>query len=213
MRSGVVGKPRSIQAVNTQSQGQVAQWRCSHGLAGGGALPHIGLYCLNATRYLTGEEPLDVFARSYSPPGDPRWSEIEESVSFMLRYPSGVIANCLTQYDAFNDKSMTLHFERGTVEMPDAFSYVGQRMYVSQRAGSMTARTERTIEHKNQFATEIDHFSDCILADRRPHTPGEEGLQDQKLMATIYRAAAEGRPFELPQPPAPTRGPEPSEGG
>ncbi|MFC0386201.1 Gfo/Idh/MocA family protein [Muricoccus vinaceus] len=213
VRSGELGKLRSIQAVNTQSQGQVAQWRFNHRLAGGGALPDIGLYCLNATRYLTGEEPVDVFARTYSPPGDPRWSEIEESASFMLRYPSGVIANCLTQYDAFNDKSMTLHFERGTVEMPDAFAYHGQQMYVSQRAGSLTARTQRRMEAKNQFALEIDHFSECIRTDRRPHTPGEEGLQDQKLMVTIYRSASEGRPVEMPQPPAPTRGPDPSQAG
>ena len=98
-------------------------------------------------------------------------------------------------------------------EMPDAFAYHGQQMYVSRRDGDVTARTQRRIEAKNQFALEIDHFSQCILADRRPHTPGEEGLQDQKLMAAIYRSAAEGRPVEMPQPPGPTRGPEPAQGG
>jgi predicted dehydrogenase len=208
-----LGKLRSIEAVNVQSSGTVEQWRFNHALAGGGAMPDIGLYCLNATRYLTGEEPTDVFARTYSPPGDPRWKEIEESISFMLRFPSGVIANCLASYDSFNDKSMTLHFERGTVEMPDAFSYHGQQMYVSRRDGGVAVRTQRRIEPKNQFALEIDHFSDCIRADRQPHTPGQEGVQDQALIAAIYRSAAEGRPVDLPKPPGPTRGPEPAQAG
>jgi predicted dehydrogenase len=49
----------------------------------------------------------------------------------------------------------------------------------------------------NQFATEIDHMAECILTGRRPRTPGEEGLQDQRLMEAIYRSAAENRPVTL----------------
>ncbi|MBB5693037.1 Gfo/Idh/MocA family protein [Muricoccus pecuniae] len=213
VRSGELGKLRFIEATNVQSSGTASQWRFSRALAGGGALPDIGLYCLNAARYITGEEPVDTFARSYSPPGDERWRDIEESVAFSLRFPSGVMANLLCAYDAFNDKTMRLHFERGTVEMPNAFAYHGQQMYVSRREGDLTARVQRRMEEKNQFALEIDHFSDCIRADRRPHTPGEEGAHDQALMAAIYRSAAEGRPVELPKPPGSTRGPEPSAAG
>ncbi len=210
VRSGELGKLRFIEATNVQSSGTAPQWRFSKALAGGGALPDIGLYCLNATRYITGEEPVDVFARQYSPPGDARWREIEESMAFTLRFPSGVMANCLCGYDAFNDKTMRLHFERGTIEMPNAFAYTGQQFYVARREGDVAGRLQKRIDEKNQFALEIDHFSDCIRADRRPHTPGEEGAQDQALMAAIYRSAAEGRPVELPRPPGPTRGPEPA---
>jgi predicted dehydrogenase len=213
VRSGELGKLRFIEATNVQSSGTVRQWRFNRTLAGGGALPDIGLYCLNATRYITGEEPVDVFARRFSPPGDPRWAEVEESMSFTLRFPSGVMANCLCGYDAFNDKTMRLHFERGTIEMPDAFSYHGQQMHVSHRDGGIAVRVQRKIEPKNQFALEIDHFSDCIRADRRPHTPGEEGAQDQALMAAIERSANEGRPVEMPRPAQPTRGPEPPQDG
>ncbi|WP_426958105.1 Gfo/Idh/MocA family protein [Muricoccus radiodurans] len=210
VRRGELGKLRFIEATNVQSSGPAPQWRFSRRLAGGGALPDIGLYCLNAARYVTGEEPDQLFASSYSPPGDPRWAEIEESVSFGLRFPSGVVANCLCGYDAFNDKTLRLHFERGTVEMPDAFSYEGQQMYVSRREGQIAVREQRRIPHKNQFALELDHFSECVRANRQPHTPGEEGAHDQALMAAIYRSAAEGRPIQAPKPPGPTRGPAPS---
>jgi len=213
VRSGELGKLRFIEATNVQSSGTAPQWRFSRALAGGGALPDIGLYCLNATRYLTGEEPTDVFARQHSPAGDPRWAEVEESVAFTLRFPSGVIANCLSAYDAYNDKTLRLHFERGLVEMPDAFAYKGQQMYVSRRDGGIAVRVQRRIEPANQFALELDHFSDCVRSDRRPHTPGEEGVQDGALMAAIYRSAAEGRPVETPRPAGPTRGPEPAREG
>ncbi|GMA76949.1 hypothetical protein GCM10025880_33660 [Methylorubrum aminovorans] len=53
---------------------------------GGGALPDIGLYCLNTARFLTGEEPVEVYAWSYAPPNDPRFASVEETVSFQLRF-------------------------------------------------------------------------------------------------------------------------------
>ena len=40
-----------------------------------------------------------------------------------------------------------------------------------------------------QFTREADHFTDCILQNRTPDTPGEEGLRDMQYMKEIYRAA------------------------
>lgn len=45
-RSGVLGRPRFIEATNTQTMGTGDQWRFKKVLAGGGALPDIGLYQL-----------------------------------------------------------------------------------------------------------------------------------------------------------------------
>ena len=38
----------------------------------------------------------------------------------------------------------------------------------------------------------MDHFAQAIRADRQPHTPGEEGLADMKVLAAIYQSAANG---------------------
>ena len=130
-------------------------------------------------------------------------------MSFTMRFPSGVMANCLCGYDAFQNKRLTLHFERGSIEMPNAFAYENQRLMVSRRDGQVAAQAERQITPKNQFALEVDHFADFIREDRVPHTPGEEGAQDQQLMAALYRSASEGRLVEAPKPVRPTRGPDP----
>jgi predicted dehydrogenase len=210
VRKGELGRLRFIEATNVQINGPAPQWRYNKLLAGGGAVPDIGIYCLNAARYITGEEPEQVFATlRRGDTSDPRFAEVEEGMGFGLRFPSGVVAQCVTSYDAFNDKTLRLVFERGVVEMPDAFSYTGQRMRVTRREGEVAARTERDIEHKNQFMLEADHFSRCVREGRQPHTPGEEGLQDQRLMAALYRSAGENRPVETPRPNAPTRGPDP----
>jgi len=49
-----------------------------------------------------------------------------------------------------------------------------------------------TLETVNHFAAEMDHFSECILNNTEPLTPGEEGLKDHKVMAAIEEAARIG---------------------
>ena len=54
--------------------------------------------------------------------------------------------------------------------------------------------TDMTMEiaPKDHFALEMDHMADCVLNNRTPRTPGEEGLRDMVLMDAIYRAARSG---------------------
>ena len=50
-----------------------------------------------------------------------------------------------------------------------------------------------------QFVREMDHFSECILRDRTPKTPGEEGLADIRCIEAIYKTA--GKAAGIPQHP------------
>jgi predicted dehydrogenase len=211
IRSGEFGPVKFLAAINTQQQGSPDQWRMKKAMAGGGALPDIGLYCLNTSRAYLGEEPVEVFARIWSTPDDPRFREVEENVSFMLRFPSGVIANCFTGYDAHDGKPMRVHFQKAWVDIENAFSYEGQTMRIGRRAGKNPGIDDLKIRQKNQFALELDHFAQCIAENRQPHTPGEEGVQDHVIMEAIYESARTGQPVSLPEVKGrdTTRGPAP----
>jgi predicted dehydrogenase len=43
----------------------------------------------------------------------------------------------------------------------------------------------------------MDHLSESIMNNKQPKTPGEEGLQDIKLMQLIYEAARTGRTIKV----------------
>ncbi|KMO14124.1 Gfo/Idh/MocA family protein [Methylobacterium platani] len=199
-RSEKYGKVKLIEATNTQTMSLPEQWRMKKALAGGGALPDIGLYCLNGVRALTGEEPVSVQAQIHSPDDDPLYREVEETVAFTLRFPSGALALCSTSYGAHETRSLTVQAEGGAIQLQNAFAYQGQRLFLSHREGKAEAKEERVLGEKNQFALEIDHMATCILEDRTPRTPGEEGLQDQILMEAIYEAARTGRSVALKEP-------------
>ncbi|AWN47404.1 gfo/Idh/MocA family oxidoreductase [Methylobacterium terrae] len=198
-RSGKYGKVKLIEATNTQTMSLPEQWRMRKALAGGGALPDIGLYCLNGVRALMGEEPVSVQAQVHSV-DDPLYREVEETVAFTLRFPSGALALCSTSYGAHETRSLTVQAEGAAIQLQNAFAYQGQRLFLSHREGRAEAREERVLGQKNQFALEIDHMATCILEGRTPRTPGEEGLQDQILMEAIYEAARTGQTVALKPP-------------
>lgn len=118
-------------------------------------------------------------------------------MSFVLRFPSGAVANCASSYAAHEHRNLRVMGERGTGEIENAFAYEGQRLRLSHRDGEAEARVELDLGRKNQFALEIDHFAQCVRDDKTPRTPGEEGMRDQVLMAAIYESARTGRPVRV----------------
>ncbi|WP_237480131.1 Gfo/Idh/MocA family protein [Lichenibacterium dinghuense] len=199
VRGGRYGAALLYDAVNTQNMAAPTQWRFVKALAGGGALPDIGLYCLNGARFLSGEEPTEVYAHTHSTPGDPRFREVEEQVTFTLRFPSGLVANCAASYGLHENRRLGMGMPAAAIDFANAFAYTGQRLQIAHRDGDAEAVVDRRIAAKDQFALELDHMAECVATGRRPRTPGEEGLADQRIMEAIYRSAATGQPVALPK--------------
>jgi predicted dehydrogenase len=96
-------------------------------------------------------------------------------------------------------------------EISPAFAYNGIKLRYTKLVDGETITHEPQIEEKNQFALEMDHMARCVQQNLQPHTPGEEGLQDQRITDAIYASAQAGRAAKIELPAKPTRGPELSE--
>jgi predicted dehydrogenase len=205
------GTTKLVEATNSQSSANPAHWRHKKALAGGGSLPDIGLYCLNTTRWILNEEPTEVFAYQYSTPGDPLFTEVEELISWQMKFPSGVIANCISDYDVHESRRYRVMSERGWMDLENGYAYSGQQLKTSKADGKLKRQETIVISEKDQFATEMDYFSDCIINNKPVYSTGEEGLQDHVIMEAIYQSAREGKPVKLTNNPDPKtlRGPEP----
>lgn len=184
-RSRELGTTKVILADHGFNIGDPTQWRLKKNLSGGGSLMDIGIYSLQAARYLSGEEPSAVSSVMYNTQGDPRFREVEETINFQLRFPSGVLANCTSSYGYSGQNRYRLVGTEGWLELEPATSYRGLRMRVHR--GNITE--ERELPERDHFALEMDHMSECVMENREPLTPGEEGLRDLKIMMAIYEAA------------------------
>ncbi len=209
-QSGKLGTLRSFIATNSQNEGTPAQWRLNRKLAGGGCLPDVGIYCLNAARFLTGEEPVEVFGQTFQPKDDPRFTEVEATCSFSMRFPSGLLATCSTGYAGHSSQFLRLEGSEAWAELSPAFSYHGLKLRTGRLVDGHEVHAEPSFPDKDQFALEMDHMAMCVTNETEPHTPGEEGLQDQRITDAIYESAKTGRAIKLIPPSKPTRGPEPS---
>jgi len=211
VKDGKLGELKSYIATNGQDQGDPTQWRQNLALAGGGCLPDVGIYCLNAARFLSGQEPSEVAAFTTQPKADPRFREVEETCTFTMRFPSGLLASCATGYGAHRTQFLRLEGEKSWAELAPAFGYSGLRLRTSTTEDGHDVVSEPSIESKNQFASEMDHMAMCVKNNVQPHTPGEEGLQDQRIVEAIYEAARTGKTVKLAPLAGPTRGPAPME--
>jgi predicted dehydrogenase len=192
-REQELGPTKVIVADHGFSIGDPTQWRLKKDLAGGGSMMDIGIYSLQAARYITGEEPVEVSAMSYTTPGDVRFKEVEEATNFQLRFPSGVLANCTSSYGYSGQNRYRVIATKGWFELEPATSYTGLRMRV--RKGNVTE--ERFPAVRDHFALEMDHLSECVMGGKEPLTPGEEGLRDMKLIMAVYEAARSGKTVKL----------------
>ncbi len=161
---------------------------CNKKLAGGGSLRDIGIYALSAVRYLSGQEPTEVMAVTYSTPNDPRFKEVEETISFELRFDSGLVAQVLSTY-GFGCNRFQVYGTKGQLESTPFLSYTGNHLF--QIKGR--AREEVVVTPVDQFGNEMDIFSDAILNNKPIVATGEEGLKDMKIMMAAYESAATGK--------------------
>ena len=167
--------------------GDPDQWRLDGALAGGGALMDVGIYALQACRYLSSEEPASVSALETKT--DPvKFAEVDESITWQMTFPSGVIAYCSTSYNVNGINRFRAYAERGWFGMDPAFSYTGNR--------AVSSRGDILIEPVDQFAAEISDFARCIIEDRESIVSGAEGLRDLSVIESIYRSIRTGRTIE-----------------
>jgi predicted dehydrogenase len=197
IRKGELGNIKQITAdsgFNIQpDKSSAAKWRVNKKLAGGGSLMDIGIYSLNATRYLTGEEPTQITAFESSDKSDPRFQEVEDRIHFVLRFPSGVLASVTSSYSIQGVRHYRVIGDEGWLDLDPA---TDQNHHVSITANSL-GRTQNAISEGNEFAAELDHIAECVKENKTPKTPGEEGLKDVRIIMAAYQSAIEKRPIPL----------------
>ncbi len=177
--------------IANNSRGIENTWRSDPSLnGGGGPLMDLGIYIVQAHRYIAGEEPAVVRGATYRPNDDPRFPEgVEARCTWEFEFPSGKLASGATSWDCGNSNRYVALCERGSFELDPATGYRGKTMF---------ARGERLdIDEGNQFALELDHMAECVKNDTEPHTPGEEGRHDVRAMKAIYESARTGKAVEL----------------
>jgi predicted dehydrogenase len=190
-KAGEFGKIKFFQGLCGFKIGDPTQWRLNKELAGGGAMMDIGIYAINGSRYMVGEEPIWVTAEETKT--DPvKFKEgVDETIVFQLGFPSGAVASCLSTYNMNNLDRFYLNGENGWAEMQPSTGY-----------GPIKGRTnkgELDQPHNTHQMVQMEEMAGIILEGKQPIVPvdGEEGVKDMKIIDAIFLAVKTGKKVDL----------------
>jgi predicted dehydrogenase len=193
VQSGRIGEPKLFNSTFTM-QVKDGDIRLNPRSEGGGVLYDIGIYCINAARYLFEDEPESVFAAT-TRGDDPRFASVEESVTAVLRFPGSRLASFVASFGAADVSSYRVAGSKGDLRMDPAYEYAGEIV----QTVTVNGRTrERTFPKRDQFAPELVSFSECVLTGTDPEPSGREGLADVRIIRALYESAASARVVTLP---------------
>lgn len=204
VNSGTIGEPRFFHSTFSM-QVREGNIRTDKDLAGG-PLNDIGVYCINAARYLFRAEPTDVMAMNASS-SDRRFSEVDEMVSALMRFPGERLATFTCSFGAGDVSMYEVVGSAGRIKLDPAYDYALPLKYELVSNGRTS---HKEFPKRDQFAPELLYFSDCILNDIEPEPSGYEGMADMRVIDAIKKSAATGKVVSI-EPVRKTKRPEASQ--
>ncbi len=90
---------------------------------GGGAIWDLGVYCINAARYLFRADPTELFAMRADRPGDPRFEEVHEGMMVALRFPGDRLAQLMVSFGSAEQDQYRVVGTRGHLELDQAYAF------------------------------------------------------------------------------------------
>jgi len=190
-KDGEFGKILFFQGLSGFTIGDPKQWRLDKSLSGGGAMMDIGIYSVNGSRYMVGEEPIWVTAQETKTDNVKFKEGVDETITFQLGFPGGAVASCLSTYTMNNLDRFFLNGTNGFAEMQPSTGY-----------GPIEGRTHKgelnqpVVTHQT---LQMDEMQGIIMENKVPIVPvdGEEGLKDLLIIDAIYEAIKTGKKVEL----------------
>ena len=194
IRAGEIGAMRYIQCdhgFNASLDYPPHKWRLEKALGGGGSMYDVGIYGINTSLMMLEEEPVEVSAAYAYPKDDPRFAEVEGGIDWRMRMPSGISVQGSSSYCYGPYASRQRYFgSEASIVMDPATTYYDNRLVIE--GGGDPRREIGAGNSRDQFAAQLDGFSQAAR-ENRPHlTPGEMGLRDLRLMEAMYRSADNG---------------------
>jgi glucose-fructose oxidoreductase len=193
--SGKLGNLRIFSSTFTQDVAEDNVRLIEPESRGGGSVYDMGVYCINAARYLFRDEPIEVIAASANN-GEIRFRETAEMTTAILRFPEERLAVFTSSFGAAKTSEYTLVGTRGRLRFSPAYDYSVPLAY-ELVIGQAKPKRKKFAKH-DQFGAELEYFSDCILKDRDPEPSGVEGLADVRVIRAILQSAGARKPVELP---------------
>lgn len=191
LQKGTIGEPRIFSSVFSQQvpEGNIRLKK----EMGGGPLMDMGVYPINASRYLFRDEPIEVTGIGANG-GEPRFNEVHEMTTGVLRFPGDRLAVLTCSFGAAPADAYQVVGTKGELWLKPAFDY-HEKLKLTVKVDGKEKNS--SFGKVDQFGGEIEYFSRCILDNQEPEPSGYEGLADIRIVQALLESIRSGHPVAL----------------
>ncbi len=195
IQGGQLGK---IDVINTAFSelhvaGRSLAWLLEKRMAGGGPLMDLGVYCVNTSRWLVEEDPLQASAQAWKK-DVARFKEVEEGISFRLDFASGLVVQGSSTYSSMISSFVFVQGSKGWACLAPAFTFDEERRLTGKIGGKWIDKKFRVVD---EFAPELDAFAGAIRTKKGVGPDGRQGHRDMIILEGIYEAARRREPIVI----------------
>lgn len=198
IRDGTLGRIDVIHTAFSElyRPGVSPAWLLDASLAGGGPLMDLGVYCVNTSRWIVDENPVEVSAQAWR--RDPvRFRSVEEGIAFRMNFASGLVVNAATTYGAAPSSFLNVQGTKGWASLAPAFPFDEERWITGKIQGRWFGRKFPVVD---EFAPELDAFAEAVHTGKPPEPDGVQGLIDVAIIRAIYQSAKRAKSVAVRYP-------------
>jgi predicted dehydrogenase len=196
VQSGVIGEPQQVKGEFSFNMlyggGDPDQWRLDPDLAGGGSLMDVGVYPLNAARFVLDADPEAVHASITEDP--PEFDGVDKHASFTMEFPGGVQAQCSSSYGVYGANTFEVIGTEGRIRFDPIFNVDDDRRITIHRDHGETVVEA---QEPPEMVEEFDYFATGLLTDMEIGPDGEHGHFDVRITEAVQESAETGERVEL----------------
>jgi len=195
IQSGKLGK---IDVINTSFSelhvaGKSIAWLLDSKVSGGGPLMDLGVYCVNTSRWLVEEDPVEVSAHAWKKDAE-RFRDVEEGISFRMQFASGLVVQGISTYSSVISSFVFVQGTKGWACLTPAFPFDEERMLTGKIGGKWFEKKFKVVD---EFAPELDAFATAIQTRKSVEPDGRQGHRDMIILEAIYEAARKNGPVSV----------------
>jgi predicted dehydrogenase len=195
IQSGKLGKIDVITASFSELHvaGKSIAWLLDSKVAGGGPLMDLGVYCVNTSRWLVDEDPVQASAYAWKKDAE-RFRDVEEGISFRLQFASGIVMEGTSTYSSIISSFVFVQGTKGWACLAPAFPFDEERRLTGKIGGKWF---EKKFQVVDEFAPELDAFAEAIRTKKSVAPDGWQGHRDMCILQAIYASAGNGKPVSV----------------
>ena len=182
--AGRIGQPQSAHAQYTYpAQTAPRTWIADPSLACGGPIADVGVHCIDALRFVLGEDVVSVSTLARK---DEASGKVEAIASLQMEMTGGVYANVTANARGLYRTLVEVVGSEGALVAESGLSVDRPVQVVLTRAGEVIETT--TVENRDGYVRMLDSFAHAFRGDGSYAATGEDGVLNMLGLDAAYKS-------------------------